>query len=752
MSASRFTATKTRSNRPGWSVTFRHPGRTDSKNQRGLKVRKGLGTMIDTEADEYVRQLNELLGDESWWTGDRRAEAKHKFADVVVSAFFDGIETEAVESRQKREAAIPLPGREDGYTRALLLGTTGAGKTTLLRHLIGTGNSERFPSTSTAKTTTADIEIVTAAGAYDAVVTFIPDREVRAYIDECLEAACVEAAQGRNDAKIMGALLQHEEQRFRLSYILGAWKASTEVDENEFKFEDQIEEPSEINENEAVSSDEQKHNHEKLSSYLSSIKALSAAIERLVEQDLGPLKEQTASDDRAAWLEIFGNEVFKDQQFSEISLDILEEVARRFDFIAEGQIERSPTEWPISWQFSSEDRGTFLSQVRWFSSNHHQQFGRLLTPLVDGIRVRGPFYPSESELRIAEKLVLLDGEGIGHAATNASSISTHITQRFEETDMILLVDNAQQPMQAAPLALFRTVGSSGFSKKIAIAFTHFDQVKGANLISFDQKREHVSASIRNAIASLRDYIGIGIAGALDRQIERQSVFLGGLDRDSEKLPQGYRRELAKLIGFMANSTIPIEAAHCIPVYEFKGLEIAMRDAIDAFRAPWRARLGLAYHESIAKEHWTRIKALSRRLANNWDDEYGNLKPIADLLSSLQDEASKWLDRPAHWNSEPASDDDREAALDPIRRAVFTKLQELVSRRLKDDQLTNWRIAFDFSGRGSASLRADVINDINQDAAPHMSANMTQDARDFLDKLYGILRDAIEGSGGEIKAV
>jgi hypothetical protein len=647
---------------------------------------------------------------------------------------------------------IPLPGREDGYTNALLLGTTGAGKTTLLRHLIGTSHFERFPSTSTAKTTTADIEIVTAVGGYDAIVTFIPEHEVRAYVDECLEAACAEAAQGRTNSKVMGALLQHEEQRFRLSYILGPWKAPAEVDEDEFKFEDQVEESSEIDNNEAVNSTEQKQNYEKLSSYLSSIKALSTTIQSQVEQEVGFLKDQPDGDDRAAWLELFGNEVFEHPQFSEISLDILEEVARRFDFIAKGQIERGPTQWPISWQFSTQDRAEFLSQVRWFSSNHHQQFGRLLTPLVDGIRARGPFYPSEPELRIADKLVLLDGEGIGHVATGASSISTHITQRFEETDMILLVDNAQQPMQAAPLALLRTVGSSGFSKKVAIAFTHFDQVKGANLVSFDHKREHVAASIRNAIGSLRDHIGIGISSALDRQIERHSVFLGGLDRDSQKLPHGYKRELAKLIGFLQDSTTPGAPARCVPVYEFKGLEIAMRDAIDAFRAPWRARLGLSYHESIAKEHWTRIKALSRRLANNWDDEYGNLKPIADLLSSLQDEASKWLDRPAAWESGPATDDEREAALDPIRQAVFTKLQELVSRRLKDDQLTNWRIAFDFSGKGSASRRADVINDINQDAAPHMSANMTQDARDFLDKLYAILRDAIEGSGGKIRAV
>ncbi len=39
----------------------------------------------------------------------------------------------------------------------LLLGTTGAGKTTLVRQFLGTDPAtERFPSTSTAKTTVAD--------------------------------------------------------------------------------------------------------------------------------------------------------------------------------------------------------------------------------------------------------------------------------------------------------------------------------------------------------------------------------------------------------------------------------------------------------------------------------------------------------------------------------------------------------------------------------------------------------------------
>ena len=126
--------------------------------------------------------------------------------------------------------------------------------------------------------------------------------------------------------------------------------------------------------------------------------------------------------------------------------------------------------------------------------------------------------------------------------------------------------------------------------------------------------------------------------------------LGGLDRDNDKLPQGFKRELGKLITLIGGATAPIAPVACKPIYDFRGLEIAMRDAIDAFRSPWRARLGLSHHENVAKEHWTRIKALSRRLANNWGDEYGNLRPIADLLSSLQEEASKWLDRPAAWTS------------------------------------------------------------------------------------------------------
>src|SRR5437868_4589974 len=106
---SHFVASKVRSNRPGWSVTFRHPARTDSKNKRGLKVRKGLGTADDAEADQLVDQLNILLTDEAWWSADKRRDAAHLFDPVVVSIFFEGIEAGVSDSGTRRDQIIPMP-------------------------------------------------------------------------------------------------------------------------------------------------------------------------------------------------------------------------------------------------------------------------------------------------------------------------------------------------------------------------------------------------------------------------------------------------------------------------------------------------------------------------------------------------------------------------------------------------------------------------------------------------------------------
>ncbi|MDP3263591.1 MAG: hypothetical protein U1E06_09660 [Tabrizicola sp.] len=701
-------------------------------------------------ADLLVGQLNELLQDDSWWSGVRRKDAELQFDPVVVSAFFDGIEAVSHDAETKRSDVIPLPTREDGYATVLFLGTTGAGKTTLLRHVIGSDpEKDRFPSTSTAKTTTADIEIVAAPGDFSAAVTFMPEHEVRAHIDECLEEACLEAIQGKPESKIAAALLEHREQRFRLSYILGGWKAAAESDGDDFSSVGDEQTETTVGDEEAVSSEEVEHQQQRLSSFISAIIDLSQETGASCEAQLGKLSDHKTADDKATWLELFGVEAFRNPKFSSLALDIMEEVADRFDRIQVGRTERSSTEWPIIWTFDCADRDEFLSSVRWFSSNHHKQFGRLLTPLVDGIRVKGPLYPDLGADGEDLKLVLLDGQGLGHTASTVSSVSTRVTNKFANVDMILLVDSAQQPMLASPLALLRAVGSSGFADKLAIAFTHFDQVKGSNLGSPAQKRDHVLGSVGNAIASLRDIVGAGVAGAIERQVGSHSVFLGGLDESTSKLERLSRGQLVKLIKMMQAAVDPSDETDCCPHYDIKGLEIAMHDAIDAFRDPWRDRLGLSQHPKLHKEHWTRIKALSRRFAGGREDEYGNLMPVAELRARLQEEASKWLDRPAAWSRPPKDERERETALSRIRRAVEARISMLTRSRLSDDQISNWQTAFDLRGEGSGLNRARKIETVYDYAAPRISAAMSADARQFLDRLYQILHEAIVEAGGKV---
>ena len=120
-------------------------------------------TRDEAEATDLVAELNELLGEPRYHDPGARSEAAARFDARVVTIFFDGMVAEPLDFESFREESIPLPprGEPDGYRHALMLGTTGAGKTTLVRQIIGTDpDTERFPSTSTSRTTIHDTEVV----------------------------------------------------------------------------------------------------------------------------------------------------------------------------------------------------------------------------------------------------------------------------------------------------------------------------------------------------------------------------------------------------------------------------------------------------------------------------------------------------------------------------------------------------------------------------------------------------------------
>jgi hypothetical protein len=760
MAKESYTASKTRSKRPGWSITFRHPLRNDARGRAGLKMRRGLGTSDESEAEAMVGEMNTILSDQTWWNAAKRQEATLRFSKPVVEAFYDEIQAGRQDSESLRESHIRLPNKDDGYPRVLFVGTTGAGKTSLLRQLIGSDPDEdRFPSTAPAKTTIADIEVIQDVGDLEAAVTFFTEFQAQANIEECVIDAALAVLENAPRDRVADRFLSHRDQKFRLSYILGAWSdGEGGNDDDEMSFEESPESPAVLDEEGTLGDAERTANRAAIAVYLDRIGQLTKSVVAKLAEDLGvDIKVAGPDRDIAQQLieENFDAYLTQEEGFHELVQDILEDVRARFDRIDAGELQRRPSGWPELWLFKSADRGEFIRHIRWFSSNYWPQFGKLLTPLVDGIRVRGPLFAGFIDGQ--PKLALIDGQGLGHTPDSSSSVTTHVTRRFAQVDVILLVDNAQQPMQAAPLSVLRAVASSGHHRKLAVAFTHFDQIKGQNFQKFADKRAHVMASVLNALSSLRDVLGVSVVNAIEHGIDSRCFMLGGVDRQLAKLPiraaDYMKAQLSELVGFFQNAILPPPPAEAKPVYDPTGIGFAVQDAVSKFQGPWLARLGMGTYEGFRKEHWTRVKALNRRIAGELDDEYDTLRPIADLATQLRESVSRFLNNPIAWTREPADEEEAQVVIDRIRQVIEVQLRDLAVRRLVQEHLTDWRTAYDgpaSRGPGSSLRRANTIQNIYDAAAPLPDAVMTTPSVAFLAEIRRIVASAIEASGGEVR--
>lgn len=737
--------------RPGFSISFRHPLKLDSKGKPGLKMRRGLGTDDKAKAEVLVAQMNQLLQDESWWATMKHQEALKTFDQRIVDAFFDGIQAGTADSFETRNKIIPLPGKAEGYARTLFVGTTGAGKTSLLRHLIGSDPEiDRFPSTSTAKTTVSDIEVIPSTGEFHAVVTFFSEAVIQANIEDCVLNACAAVWDKQPEDKVADRFLHHPDQRFRLSYLLGSWRKSQPIEnaDDEWDFGDTTQAiTAAASSDEAVSDVDVETLQARLGDYVRRITAIAISTAKAIREELLPDPNSASPEDREAALEIFQSELFADEQLHEIVHDVIDEALLRFTALDSGELTYRSTssKWPLMWTYSTDDRTDFLKQVRWFSSNFAPSFGKLLTPLVDGIRVMGPLFPTFTNHQA--KVVLLDGQGLGHTPDSSTSVTTHITRRFSEVDAILLVDNAEQPIQAAAQSVLRAVASSGNYNKLLLAFTHFDQVKGLNLPTFVDKRAHVLASVHNYLAKLKEVLNAPIVAAMERMIDGHSFMLGALDGPSIKLPAGVKGQLNQLITFVEKSVEPPPIPDAKPKYDTSGIGFAVQRATNSFQKAWAARLGLSIDATLPTEHWTRIKALNRKISNETGVEYDSLRPVADLVSRITEEIANFLDNPIDWSRQPADAYEAQQAIAPIRQVVFNRLHQFALQRLVDDHLKDWRRSLEQKGKGSAARRAIDIRGIYELAAPIPGTVNTTSSIEFLHKVRDLVRAAVVENGG-----
>jgi hypothetical protein len=744
-----YKANKNRSqNRKSWSIMFRHPLRKDAKGRSGLKVRRGLGTESPIEAEALVQQMNQLLEDESYWSVSSKQRALQEFDERIVAAFYDYLEPKkGPDPLELRERILPLPTTAEGFAKVQLIGTTGAGKTTLLRQLIGTHpEKERFPSTSAAKTTVCDMEIILKEQpTYEAVVTFFSYDKIRMYIEECVMNCGKSYVKKENEQTITRHLLEHTDQRFRLSYILGNLtpkKTTSLLRSNSSSYSNSktITDQSRIQ----ISEQERKQMEDTLAHFINEIK--QSADESYDEAMEYISSRAEIIEDMEEALELKFEEVWKDSTgYCNVVEQIMNEVEKRFSYVPDGKWEYNSQEWPLYWTFSTENRVDFIEGMKQMSSNHANFFGKLITPLVQGIRIKGPFIPNWYKGGVP-KLVLMDGEGLGHQA--GGSISTILSKKMDDVDAILLVDNAQSPMISEPINALKHMVTTGHTSKLHICFTHFDEVKGDNLPEISDKENHVIGSLENALDEIGKKLGPNAQRYLIKQMENETLFfLGGIHEMIHETDEYTNDQLIRLVEALQRSIEEPEPSETFPIYNGTTAALAIQQGAKDFYKQWNSILNLSQDKSL-KEHWKRIQALNRRFAELNEDEYDGLRPLADMIMMLRENLfTAILDEPVGWTAPNASDDMKQSSIDQIAGEFNKNLHDYIVSNTWNSQMTEWVHAYQLSGTGSTKVRAKEIQSIYKTTIPepyefHSQSNIVYE-------IYKILKQSIEDCGGRM---
>ncbi len=743
----RYTATaKKNPGRKSWLVEFRHPLKTDNNNKPGKKIRKGLGT-DEQEAKRLTDQLNQLLADESLWSIGSQADAARQFDAKVVETFYGEIAPHTQSAIQLRDKLLPLPDHNQGYARVALLGVPGAGKTTLLRQLIGTHpEKERFPSTSVNRTTTFPTEIsVSDNDHYHAVVTFMSEHETRFEIEESLSAALVKAIDSSKQ-KVAKSLLEKSDMRFRLKYILGELP-SEEEEFDPYDYDDEETELAVGDQTEIAPTDEEKaRSQQLLTEYIDCIMNLAQTQKAELESQQGPLLKMSAEDRNAA-MDLIEEQAIASDAFLELTSEILDEIRSKFESIADGKFEKTTTGWPRAWHIETPvmQREQFIKSVRFFSGIAIQSWGKLLTPLVNGMRVSGPFKPSWASN--PTKLVLIDTEGLLHKSGATADLPEQTLALLHSTDVILLVDSAKNSMTnfAAGKALEGIV-NTGHTQKLVVVFTHMDAVKGDNLKG-QAKLDHIFGGLRNVAENqLAKNVSTEAARHLLKHLETSTFYVGRIDKAD---PKPAIPELNKLLTHLATAQPPVFEPVSFPKYSPDNLVLAIQEASHDFRKQWNDRLGLTQHPEFTPSPWQSIKALSRRYAERWDDDF-KLQPVANLISSLSAAISRFLENPIEWSENPTEEQKRET-IDRIKTAVTKKIPELSSHRIREQAQPAWHEAYALRGPGSTFKRRQRISSIYAEYVPIPDARGDKLTFEFLNEIKGIVMQAIEEIEQEVNS-
>ncbi len=718
----------------GYTVNFRHSVVKDKDGKYGLKVHRGLGTTDEAQALRVAQELETILSDSYWADPSKKAEAYGRFSEIVVDAYYDPLEG-ANPINEDLLDRIKLPSKEDGYTRQTFVGPSGVGKTSLLRLMAGTGK-EKFPATSTGRTTTCNLELIMSEDAdYEIVVTFMSRYLVEMYVLECIEAAlefcilekCKELEKKRKD--ISDLLFTNRDLIFRMSYIIGDLSLEDKKKDQLNELDEELDEEFEEEDNKAEPIDIQQD----IEGLLENV---NSYIDRLI---------QIAQDKYGEKIDI-GAETFNPAEVDDIlnlRNEIVEDIMARFRLLKGGEKLNTKGKWTNAWYFKTKDREKFIQTIKRFTSNNWRDWGSLLSPIVKTMRVKGRFKPEFCEE--VPKLVLFDGQGLGHK-TAMSSMPTNVIEYFKKSDGIVIVDNAQQPILENVKMAIRTVISYGYSAKVCFAFTHMDLMTGDNFGNFSDKRRHIWAALESYINDIRLQDKGVLSETEAKQMLNACFYFSKLDSQGIiNVSKKYGNDLIALWKERLQKSITVDMISL--TYDEIPLIGHLKEGIDNYRTAWGNKIG--YPTKNEKTvHWSKVRALTKRVGYFGEDGYQQeLMPSADLISSISAQLNIYLNRPVKVEPDIAEEDKKIVLINEIKSTINGRLIGFVKSKMRDhpDQLKRWKEAYDFSGTGSAAKRAVKVNEILESAAPHITLfyyNRTDAQKIYISEVIKIVEEIL----------
>lgn len=717
-------------------ISFRHPVIKDV-NGNGKKIQRGAGTSDEQEVLKLVNQLQLLIGDEKWHNAAKRLEAADIFDRIVVEAFYDCMPN-TVEVNSALDV-IPMMTLEDGYPNKALVGMSGCGKTTLLRKIMGT-TKDVFPTTSTNRTTTCDMEVIKAnVKEYEMAIQFISRNELEAdlmdnmfdsieYVMNALvESDCVD------DIEVLTTVLNHREMATRLTYLLGMPEVIADEED------DEEEDDSAMNEDtlhDTFSYSEYELDLDKQDRFLWDI-----------ERRVKDIAEKYINEGKT-----FGdieNDIPSDDDVLTLVEDIISAIIEKFDLLKDGKRTNPKAIWPEGWFYKTADYNDFIKRAKIFVSDSYKAWGKLLTPLVKAMRMKGPFIEDGATEVVQE--VITDGIGLGHN-TNATSIPASVLNRCEKADVIVFVDSASNPMMANAKDALKSLVEYGYADKLVFAFTKMDQVEGNNYRGLADKKAHVATTLGNYLQFLRKQENTVLSETEVQSILTNCIYFSYLQKNAiSKITAKGMQELHEKTNAIISKHISTDDV----TFDYEALKLYyyIKEATLSFRKIWAEKTGYSAITNRT-EHWSRIRALSRRLGLLGQESYCELQPLADFAAIVQKNINIFINQPENIIPAQTSEEVADELKRVIKRTIGVGFRELNQKRMwtNDQPHQSWERAYYVVGTGSRMRRARIIENIFDEAAPNLAdiPNLTEEQEEYLKEVIILVEDVLKQHGCELR--